>query len=318
MQQKIAAITGINGFIGKNIHEHLINKGYMVVGVPRQILGDPLALAHFMNNLNPNLIYHCAAYGNHSNQREFDEIIIANLVNTYSLLRATVNINYDAFFNLSSSSVYGKKTYVMREKDFLEPDNFYASTKASAEFLARPFAKTLGKNIVNIRPFSVYGPYEKNHRLIPTIINTLLKNETMELIEPPVHDWIYVKDFIGALEVIEKNIDKLKGYSINVGTGRQYTNREVYDAISDMMDLKTKVRPTKTPRDYESPYWRADITTLRLFSWRPKYTLEEGLIETIKYYKDEFYKKNNVETTVSLSSVMDITLKQFGVKFESL
>lgn len=315
MQPKIALVTGLSGFIGRNIHEHLNSQGVMVVGLPRELLSEPVGLEAYIKKINPNYIYHCAAYGNHSTQLEFDDIIISNVIKTYSLLRASLNIDYEAFFNISSSSVYGKKKMSMKETDNLEPDNFYACTKAASEFLARPFAKTLGKNIVNIRPFSIYGPYEKDHRLIPTIIRKLINNEHMELIEPPFHDWTYVKDFVEALDVIRDNIETYKGDSINIGTGRQLTNRQIYDTISDIMDVKTKVRPTKTPRDYESPYWRADLTTMRMMGWHPRYSLEQGLWETISFYKDRYCKRIEPET---LTTIMETTLSQFGVKFESI
>lgn len=315
MQPKIALITGINGFLGRNIHEHLNEKGVMVVGLPRELLSEPVGLEAYIKQINPNYIYHCAAYGNHSTQLEFDEIIISNLIKTYSLLRASLSTDYEAFFNISSSSVYGKKKMSMKETDNLEPDNFYACTKAASEFLARPFAKTLGKRIVNIRPFSIYGPYEKDHRLIPTIIRKLINNEHMELVEPPVHDWLYVKDFVEALDVIRDNIDIYKGDSINIGTGRQTSNRQIYDTISDIMNIKTKVRPTKTPRDYESSYWRADITTMKMMGWHPRYSLEQGLWDTIEFYKNKYHKEVKPET---LTTIMETTLSQFGVRFESV
>lgn len=303
MQPKIALITGISGFLGRNLHEHLNEQGMMVIGLPRQLLGEPVALENYIKRINPNYIYHCAAYGNHSTQRDFDETIITNVIKTYSLLRATLDIPYEAFFNISSSSVYGKKEYIMKETDYLQPDNFYACTKAASESLARPFAKTLGKPIVNVRPFSLYGPYEGDHRLIPTIIRKLVRNEHVELIEPPLHDWIYIKDFLLALDALRGNMRIHNGESVNIGTGRQTSNRDIYDKISALMRYKTKVRPTKTPRDYESPCWRADYTKMKMLGWKPKYTLEEGLWETIKFFNDKYEDREELTTLTTLVSI---------------
>ena len=313
---KVALITGINGFLGRNIHEYLNDRGILVVGVPRVLLDDPQELRDYINQFKPHYIYHCAAYGNHSIQRDVDETIITNIIKTYSLLRATQDIDYEVFFNISSSSVYGKKDYIMKENDFLEPDNFYSATKAASEFLARPYAKTLNKNVVNVRPFSLYGPYEKGHRFIPTIIRNLINNTPMELIEPSVHDWIYVEDFIEALEVIRKNISISKGDSINIGTCKQTTNREIYDKVSDLMKLKTKVKPTKTQRDYEPSFWRADITKMRMLGWKPRHSLEQGLWKTVKYFKPLYDSKYHQE---SLTTIIETTVhQQFGIKFESI
>ena len=196
MQPKVALITGINGFMGKNLVQHLKNKNVVSVGVPRELLGDTVALQKYIQEVNPNYIYHLAAYGNHHTQKEFDQIILANLIGTYSLLRASLETDYEAFINVSTSSVYGKRHSVMREKDALLADNFYSCTKVGAEYLAKAFAKELNKNIVTVRPFSIYGPHEREDRLIPTIIRQLVNNKPVDLIEPPRHDWTYVQDFI--------------------------------------------------------------------------------------------------------------------------
>ena len=315
MQPKIALITGINGFMGKNLVNHLKNKNIMSVGVPRELLNNPVELNKFITDVNPNYIYHLAAYGNHHDQKEFDQTIITNLIGTYALLRASLEINYEAFINVSTSSVYGKKTSVMRETDTLEADNFYSCTKVGAEYLARAFALEHNKNIVSVRPFSVYGEFEKENRLIPTVIRKLVKNEHVDLIEPPMHDWIYIKDFLLGIDVLIKNIDKVRGDSINIGTGRQRSNREVYDIISSIMRYKTKVKVTKTPRDYESPRWQADITTMRLFGWKPKYSLETGLQKTIEHFQSKY--ESNIKEG-DLSTIMETTLGQFGVKFEDI
>jgi len=315
MQTKIALITGINGFIGTNLVNHLKEKGIVSVGVPRELLSDPVQLEAFVKDINPNYIYHLAAYGNHSTQKEYDQIILANLINTYSLLRATLELNYEAFINVSTSSVYGKKNNIMKETDYLQADNFYSCTKVGAEYLSRAFAKQLNKNIVTVRPFSVYGEHEREDRLIPTIIRKLVNNEQMHLIEPPMHDWIYIKDFMEAIDLLIENINKVKGDSINIGTGRQRTNKEVYDVISEIMRYKTKVITTKTPRNYESPKWQADITTMKLFGWKPRFSLESGLQKTIEFYQTKYESEIK---PADLKTIMETTLGQFGVKFEEI
>jgi nucleoside-diphosphate-sugar epimerase len=316
MKPKVALITGINGFMGKNLVNHLKKKNVMSVGVPRELLQDVTSLEKYIKEINPNYIYHLAAYGNHHNQEEFDQIIITNLIGTYAMLRASLEVDYEAFINVSTSSVYGKKNAVMREKDTLEADNFYSCTKVGAEYLSRAFAKKLNKNIVNVRPFSVYGEHERDDRLIPTIVRNLVNNKPVDLIEPPKHDWIYIEDFLTAIDTLIANISKVRGDSINIGTGRQRTNREVYDLISDITRYKTKVRITKTGRDYESPRWQADITTMKLFGWKPKYSLERGLVKTVQHFQAK-YEQNAIKPE-TLSTIMETTLGQFGVKFEDI
>ncbi|MFH1388443.1 MAG: NAD-dependent epimerase/dehydratase family protein [Patescibacteria group bacterium] len=192
---KVILVTGSNGFIGKELVRTLENKGHKVVRFDRNILYKPRILKSQIRKILPAKIFHLAAYGNHSNQKDISKIVYCNYIATYNLLDATKDLNIDSFINTGSSSEYGRKRIPMKEDMHLETDTFYGATKAGSTYLSRAFAKQFNMHIVTVRPFSVYGPGEDQKRFIPTVIKCALNEETLNLAQG-VHDWIYISDFI--------------------------------------------------------------------------------------------------------------------------
>lgn len=282
MKNKLAAITGGKGFLGKALIQRLTSLGYMYHLIEREDYYKP----NFKENLealNPSLIVHMGAYGNHSSQQDDQETFEANVVKTYLLLDATKDIPYEAFINIGSSSEYGKKSYPMREDMVPEPLTMYGGTKAAGTMLARAFAKKYNKPIATVRPFSIYGPGEAEHRFIPTVIKSLIKGEELFLDPQPYHDWTYIEDFLDGVLTVIDSIKLLQGNAINIGTGMQYRNQEVVSMLELITGLKTKILKTDIKRT-DSSTWVADNKTLRLCGWKPKTKLLDGLRKTYEAY----------------------------------
>ena len=285
MKDKVACITGSNGFIGKHLCNALIAKGYKVAPFPRELFMDTISMEKWLKEVNPTLIVHLASYGNHSTQRDIDEMMLANVVNTYTLLSASRDIPYSAFINVSSSSVYGRQATAMRETMLPEPNNMYGCTKVAGEYLARAFAMDLKKPVVNIRPFSVYGPGEADHRLIPTMLRSFILGEHMTLSDTPVHDWIYVDDLIDGILLVAEKAWNLRGSAINLGTGRQVDNRFIYEILKGLTGSEGHVKHIEDGRDYDLKLWKSESSSLRAFGWTPLVGLEQGLWRTYLHYK---------------------------------
>ena len=281
MKQKRIALTGSNGFIGGALVNRL-QPDNEILKIERNdyYMRD---FAQWLKNWKPDVIIHAGAYGNHSSQSDEMETFEANVVKTFMLLRETVDIPYEAFINIGTSSEYGRKQFPMKEEDLLEPLTMYASTKASGTLLARAFAKKYDKPIVTIRPFSVYGPGEAEHRFIPTVIRSLTKGEELFLDPMPYHDWIYIEDVVDAILKVIDASTALAGNVVNIGTGRQYANQELVSMLEFISGLKTKIVETAIPRR-DSSNWVADNRTLRLCGWKPKTKLLEGLRKTYEAY----------------------------------
>lgn len=274
-------ITGATGFIGTALRVSLLKKGHKVTALPRSMFYQKKKLREFVNNLQPDYIFHLASYGNKHFQQEEDKIFRANIIGTINLLKAVYDINFKAFINVGSSSEYGIKSKPMKEDDVLESETFYGVTKASATLLCRAFAKKYNKAIVTVRPFSVYGPNEDPNKFIPTVVGCGLKKQVLKL-APGVHDWVYLDDFIDGLLTVVKNAEKLKGKVVNIGSGIQTSNQGVVKIVESVIKNKISVEYVNPIRDYDTDFsWVADNSLLKSLEWKNKTSLKEGLTKII-------------------------------------
>ncbi len=275
------ALSGSNGFIGSNIQRLLADK-YTFVPITQDLLYSPDNLAKFFEKEKPDIIINLASFGNHANQDNPAMTVFANIIGTFNLLYASINISYTKFVQIGSSSEYGKKDWPMKESEIADPLTFYGASKLGATYLARAFAEQYQKPIIIIRPFSIYGEGEANFRFIPTAIRSILKDEGMTLDPDSVHDWCYVEDFVSGLEYAIENAKN--GEIVNIGTGREVTNQQVITALQNVTGKTLKTKPMEK-RKSDAVHWSADISKLMSWGWRAKYPLGLGLAKTYEYFK---------------------------------
>lgn len=310
LSRKSILITGGAGFIGVNLINKFLDLGYKNINLIvkestnldrlKNIINritlhkidllDKNGLRKTINKINPSVIIHLATYSAYRNQQAAQQMVETNIAGTLNLLIASKDVDYDIFINTGSSSEYGIKNKPMKETDLLEPISFYAATKASSTLLCQVFAREFKKPIVTLRPFSVYGPFEGNKRFIPTIIKAVIKDKPIKLTPGAQRrDFIYVDDVVDIyLKAIKKG-DALTGHILNMGTGTEYTNDEIVRALFKRVGRKVKIDKGAFPkRIWDTPHWVADISkTKKLLNWTPKFTLEEGLMNTYKWFKNE-------------------------------
>ncbi len=285
-----ALITGINGFIGTHLKETLEKRDIRVIGIPRDLLNDNASLTLFIRKENPAYIFHLAAYGNHIHQQNDIEALMVNYWGTYMLLSASQNIPYKAFINVATSSMYGHTDTPMSENNPLQPDTFYAASKAGAMYLARAFAKQYNKPITTAIPFSVFGEGEADHRFIPRVCKSLITGGKMSVAPAPTHDWIYVKDFVDALMVLVTSIDRVRGEWVNISMGERFTNQQVINKLISLSGRTLQYEEDYKEPANHSPLWVADNTKLKSLGWEPKYGVQEGFKRTWEYYSKKYSK----------------------------
>lgn len=266
-------ITGHTGFIGKSLVERFNTEEIMTIG--REWSHD-ITISEKIKTFNPNYIIHCAAEIKNSS-----ETFSSNVLMTNWLLENTLNINYKAFINIGSSSEYGKTDIPMSEKELLKPRTMYEATKGASTLLCQGYANEYNKPIVTIRPFSVYGVYESDNRLIPTLFRNF-KNNITSKISVGVHDFIYIDDFIdGILSVLYSEKEIIQGDIVHFGSGVQYSNLEVFNIIKTIFNSNLEFEKIDNIFNrYDSLNWVADISYAKSkYKFKPKYTLEIGLRE---------------------------------------
>ena len=260
----LAVLSGHNSFIGSYLVRALSDKGFQTAQVTRELLYSPDDLRLFFEEREPDYIFHLAAYGNHSAQKDEAMTVLSNIIGTFNILYASRDINYKKFVNFSTSSVK------------LPVETFYSASKAGAERIANAF-KQQGKPVLTIRPYSVYGGGEALFRFIPTICNKLLTGEEILLDPNPVHDWIYVENFV------DRVMDYLDQDGIvEIGTGVQTTNKQIVEMLEKISGIKAKITIVENQRSYDTNEWKADNKT--------NSNLEKGLKKTWEYYKKLYDK----------------------------
>jgi len=300
-------ITGATGFVGANLAHRLVNIGakphiilrkesskLRIKSIESKMhlhycdLTENKKLQALIKDVNPEIIFHTAAYGGHISQNDVAKILQVNQTGTMNLINACDNIDYDSFINSGSSSEYGIKNKSMKEDDVLEPITDYGITKSAATMYCQEVACKTGKSIATLRLFSPYGKYDDSSRLVAYAISTCLKGNTIKLSSPDsVRDFIFIEDVIDAYLLAAKNPVKIKGEIFNVGSGKQYSICEVVNKIIKFTNssIKPSWGSISNPR-FEPSVWQADISKIRKYlSWKPMYSIEEGLKKTIESFQ---------------------------------
>ena len=280
-----ALVTGSHGFLGSHLVKALSIRKWEVIPLKRELLYSPNELKIFCEEIRPDYIFHLAAYGNMSGQQDIPLIVLSNILGTFNLLQACNDISYKGFINFGSSSEYGYKKDPMVETDIPEATTFYGVSKIAATYLAKAFSKQFTKPIVTVRPFSVYGPGEAPFRFIPTLISYLGKGNYMDFDLQGKHDWIYISDIIKGVLTVADNINSLFGQVVNIGTGIQSTNTQVQNLLEKISEKTLNINYFQHMRPDDSPVWVDGSKKLRLYGWKPKVSLEEGLRKCYEYYR---------------------------------
>lgn len=303
MKNSKILITGGSGFIGSNlvrrllsdeVEIHVVTKPdsdlWRLKGILDKVhihpirLEDFSALQNLIHQISPKVIFHLAAFGVSSSDKDHFQMASANITGTLNLLMASRDLDYEGFIQMGGSSEYGNKHLPMNEQDVLEPTTFYGATKACSTLLARQFAHEFRKPLAILRAFSVYGYYESPSRLIPTAINAALQGKPLKLTPKGLsRDYVFVEDVVEALyRTWEKRI---YGEIINVGTGIQTANEGVIEQIEGLLGKKIALTfDTHPPRLSDKPFWVADTYKLQqLLNWKPAHSFKEGLEKTITF-----------------------------------
>jgi nucleoside-diphosphate-sugar epimerase len=203
-------------------------------------------------------------------------ILQSNIIGTATLLQACLKTGFEAFVNTGSSSEYGFKDHPPGEKEWLEPNSYYAVAKASATLFCRYTAQSLGLRIPTLRLYSVYGPYEEPSRLMPTLIVKGLENRLPPLVAPHIaRDYVYVDDVVRAYLLAATEEEQELGAVYNVGTGVQTSLREVVDIACCTLGIAEEPKwGSMDNRIWDTATWVSDNRLVRQ-GWHPEYIRQD-------------------------------------------
>lgn len=305
---KRVIITGATGFIGSNLTRRLLRDGHeihllvreryqpwRIEGVKADVhvhtveMTDEESLVRAVARIRPDWVFHLSAHGAYSWQSDLQGMVRTNLIGTVNLVEACLKTGFERFVNAGSSSEYGYKDHAPSEMEPLEPNSYYAVTKASATMFCRCTAQLRGVSLVTLRFYSVYGPYEEPGRLVPTLVVNGRIGRLPALVNPEVaRDFVYVADAVEACLLAASRPDQEPGSVYNVGTGTQTSIREVAAVACRVMGITVEPQWGSMPdRAWDTSVWVADNRTIRRkLGWEPRYSFEEGFRQTVQWFRD--------------------------------
>lgn len=302
---KRALVVGAAGFIAATLIRELLARGAEVHGIVRPAanlwrladvaqnitlhqadLADAETLDRVMGLVRPDHIYHLAVTRNASSREARVAVARVNVMGTLHLLEAAAHVGYERFVYAGSSLEYGPSNRPTRETDCPTPLSFFGATKAASTLLCQQAALAGGQPIAMLRLYSVYGSWEAPGRLIPTVMQAALGDRQVTLTEPGYsRDWIHVEDVVEAL-LRAAEADQAVGEIINIGTGQQWANEQVVEAIEAVAGCRLQVRRgAYPPRSTDTAFWVADIDKARrVLHWEPRFGLSAGIQKTFEWF----------------------------------
>jgi UDP-glucose 4-epimerase len=260
----VSLVTGVAGFMGSHIADHLLRMGHTVVGIddlsggfkeniPKGVsthyisICDPRVVGIF-DHEPPDYVFHLAAYAaeglSHFIKRFNYE---NNLIGSVNLINAAVNYNVKCFVFTSSIAVYGSAPCPMLETYDLKPEDSYGIAKAAVERELKITNDIFGLPYIIFRPHNVYGTRQnigdKYRNVVGIFMNQLLKAEPMTIFG----DGFQRRSFTNIWDIApiiaqSVTLPKLYGQTFNIGCDESFTVKDLAFHVAQAMDVKCRIK----------------------------------------------------------------------------
>ena len=306
-------VTGGAGFIGSNFLRYMVNKypNYDFINL------DALTYCGNLENLkdiedkdnysfvkgnvcdrelvngiveNVDYIVHFAAESHVDRSIEDPGIFIkSNILGTQTLLDASKKNDIRKFLQVSTDEVYGSlgPEGYFTEQTPLQANSPYSASKAGAELNVRAYHNTFDLPVNITRCSNNYGPYQFPEKLIPLMISNAIENKELPVYGDGknIRDWLHVYDHCTGIDLV---LHKGKaGEVYNIGGHNERANIDIVKLILNELDKPESLIKFVSDRLGHDRRYAIDSSKIRRdLGWRPKYTFEEGIIETIHWYLD--------------------------------
>ena len=314
LKNKNVLITGADGFIGSHLIERLVKEGARVKALSQynsfnnwgwledvdckddiEVLCGDVRDSAYVKHISKGIdvIFHLAAliaipYSYVAPESYVD----TNIKGTLNVCQAALDNNIEKVIVTSTSEVYGTARYVpIDEKHPKQPQSPYSATKIGADAIAKSFNNAFDLPVVIARPFNTYGPRQSARAVIPTIIIQIAagKKQIMLGDTTPTRDFNYVKDTCSGFVALA-NCDQAVGEEINIGSNYEISIGDTLSLIKNIMNSdvefitdKERIRPKNSE---VNRLWCDNSKIRKLTDFKPEYSIERGLKETIEWFLD--------------------------------
>lgn len=297
MDKKVL-ITGGTGFIGRNVVNELIKRGYEVHSLvyppfaPEQDglvqyemnLMDNNAVSEFLKGHQFENLIHLAWYvGKGCQTSDMNLLWVSASLN---LLKSFKDNGGKRVLMAGSVSEYDYSYgYMTEDITPLNNEFLYGKSKAALYSLAKDFCKLNNIDFKWARIFNVYGPREREARLMPSVITSMLKNEDVKVSTClKYQDYLHVEDMAnGIVSLFDSEITG----AVNISSGEPVMLRTIVEKIAELTNFKGNILWGAIPIYFEEPLVVGNNSRLKNeVNFQPKYSLEEGLKHTIAWWKE--------------------------------
>jgi nucleoside-diphosphate-sugar epimerase/glycosyltransferase involved in cell wall biosynthesis len=324
-------VFGAGGFIGANLFRQICRSRQDVFAVTSKPF-----IPWRLDDVNPAQVLHCditkkdhveglfrarpfatvfdfAAYGSYSKQADVDLIYRTNFTGLLNLLEIASQYSMKAFVHAGSSSEYGLNCAAPSEDSVLQPNSHYAVSKVGASHMIKYYGMVKEVPVVNLRYYSVYGPYEEPDRLVPQLIERGMRKQFPPLVQPDIsRDFIFVDDAnYATLRAANSDYADVRGLSFNIASEKKTTIREIASVIKELFEIPEEPRWGNMPnRKWDLIDWYGDSRKAReLLGWTSETDLKSGLMKTFEWqraYSFPLYEKRMVQSKIrhKLSAVI--------------
>ncbi len=292
-------VFGASGFIGANLFDtifrirkdcyaltHDATKAWRLklLDVPFENIVhcdivSPSSVQEVFEKYRPGTIFNLAAYGAYSKQQNIPLTYETNVIGTVNLLEQCRPDT--VYIHAGSSSEYGFNCTAPKETDAMVPNSHYAVSKVSAAYLISYYAKVHQLLALNLRLYSIYGPWEEPDRLIPRLIENIRGQQLPALVSPDIsRDFVYIDDCVEAFLDVALNISQeTAGNSYNVATGRKTTIGDLVAAARATFGIAAEPQwGSMGNRQWDLAEWYGDPSRIQAdFGWHAGTSLETGL-----------------------------------------
>ncbi|WP_038103427.1 dTDP-glucose 4,6-dehydratase [Tropheryma whipplei] len=308
-------VTGGAGFIGSNFVRRAIENKYPEIRDCTVTVLDALTYSGNINNLSPvrsssrlrfihgdirdedllseimpnvNYVVHFAAETHVDRSiKNASAFMETNVLGTGRLLEAAARNNIDRFIHISTDEVYGSiESGSWDENQPLLPNSPYSASKAASDLLVRSYHKTYDLPVCITRCSNNYGPYQFPEKVIPLFVTNLIEDKEVPLYGDGtnVRDWLHVDDHCrGIYIVLTKG---RSGEIYNIGGGLELSNADLSQIILEVMEKSWSMVKRVKDRPGHDKRYSVSINKISTLGYRPEVSFEQGLAETINWYKD--------------------------------
>jgi dTDP-glucose 4,6-dehydratase len=242
-----------------------------------------------------------------------DIFVKTNVLGTQALLDIAKANHIKKYVQISTDEVYGTlgETGYFTEETPLAPNSPYSASKASGDLLVRAYHETYGLNVNITRCSNNYGPYQFPEKLIPLMVTNALEGKELPIYGDGqnIRDWLHVKDHCAAIDLV---IHKGRpGEVYNIGGHNERTNNEIVHLIVEKLGVSKDLIKYVADRLGHDRRYAIDPTKIMTeLGWKPQYTFETGIVETIQWYIDNQEWWKNIKS----GEYMNYYQKQYGDK----